>query len=449
MSTVHFIGIGGIGTSALAKYYLMRGDKVTGSDLAPSLVVEDLRDMGASIVIGPHTSHILRGQKPKPDLVVFSPAVEADNKELKEAKRRKIPALSYPEALGELTKVHTTVAVSGTHGKSTITAMIGLLLTHAGLDPTVIVGTRVKEFASRGHTGSNCRVGKGSHLVIEADEYAASLLNYSPDIAVLTNIEEDHLDFYKNLKTILTTFRKYLDRLKEDGIVVANRDDKNIKEVVKGKSAKITWYGTGKKKDLAHLKKILKVPGKHNLLNALAALSAARELGIPDKKSFASLAKFKGTWRRFETFPASLGAKKVTIVSDYAHHPTEVDATLQAVREKFGKKRVHVVFQPHQYRRTYLLFKDFVRVLSRAPVHSLLIPDIYNVAGRESGEILKKVSSQKLVEAIQKRSQNKEIYYLPKEKVLSHLQEKVKRGDVVVIMGAGDIFTLAESLKDT
>ena len=227
---IHFIGIGGIGVSALAKYYLEKGHKVSGSDLVSSEIIESLKKRGVKIHIGPH---LTRNVLVKIDLVVYSPAVQTNNPELKQARKLGIKCLSYPEALGELTKKHFTIAISGTHGKSTTTCMIGLLLTKAGLDPTVIVGTKIKEFAphQKNGGGSNCRVGKSQYLVIEADEHFASFLNYWPKIIVLTNIEADHLDYYKNLGNILKTFKKYIGHLPENGVLVVNKDDKNISKV--------------------------------------------------------------------------------------------------------------------------------------------------------------------------------------------------------------------------
>lgn len=220
---VHFVGIGGIGVSALAKYYLAKGHKVTGSDLVASEITDSLKKLGAKIFIGPHRSRTVLDQI---DLVVYSPAVPTDNPELKRAKKLGIECQSYPEALGELTKKYFTIAIAGSHGKSTVAAMTGLLLEKAGLDPTVILGTKLKEFGS-----SNCRVGKSKYLVIEADEHLASFLNYWPKIIVLTTIEADHLDFYKNLKNYVLAYKKFISQLPKSGILIANKDDKNIQKL--------------------------------------------------------------------------------------------------------------------------------------------------------------------------------------------------------------------------
>ncbi len=433
---IHFIGIGGIGVSALAKYYLEKGHKISGSDIASG-------------------KHSPKNIPQSTDLVIYSPAVKSDNPEIKEAKRRKIKIQSYPEALGELTKNYFTIAVSGTHGKSTTTAMLGILLLKAGLDPTVIIGTKVKEFEN-----SNCRVGKGDetkvssssladareskYLVIEADEHFASFLNYSPDIAIITNIEADHLDYYKNLNNILKTFKKYVGNLPKDGLLIANKDDKNIRKIVGRGPASLIYY-SGKQKEAKKLKKILTVPGDHNVYNALAALATARALKIPDKVSFKALSEYKGSWRRFEEKSLKVGKSKLKIISDYGHHPTEIKATLKAAREKYPKKKIWCVYQPHQYQRTFYLFNDFVKVLRQTQdkylADKIIITDIYDVAGREEKKIKKQVNSEKLAEITKKKN----VIYLPKGKILGYIRKNAKEFDVLIIMGAGDIYKLVDS----
>jgi len=433
---IHFIGIGGIGASALAKYYLARGHKVTGSDLVASEITDSLKKLGAKIFIGPHRSRTVLDQI---DLVVYSPAVPTDNPELKRAKKLGIECQSYPEALGELTKKYFTIAIAGSHGKSTVAAMTGLLLEKAGLDPTVILGTKLKEFGS-----SNCRVGKSKYLVIEADEHLASFLNYWPKIIVLTTIEADHLDFYKNLKNYVLAYKKFISQLPKSGILIANKDDKNIQKL-KSQISKLhlkTQNYSLKQLEAKKIKKILKIPGKFNISNALAALTVTRVLKIPDKISFKALSEYKGSWRRFE-ITKTLYPKPYTLISDYAHHPTQIKVTLEAAREKFPRKEIWCIFQPHQYQRTYYLFKDFVKVFKEAPVDKLIITDIYDVAGRETLKIKKKVSSEKLVKKI---SKNK-VIYLKKEEILDYLKKNLRGGEVVMIMGAGDIYNLSLKLK--
>lgn len=439
---IHFIGIGGIGVSALAQYYLAKGHKVSGSDLVSSEITDSLREKGAKLFLRSHKAENL----PKDaNLVIHSPAVSSDNPEVKKAEKLNIKVQSYPEALGELTKKYFTIAISGTHGKSTTVAMTASILIKAGLDPTVIVGTKLKEF-----NGSNFRIGKSKYLVIEADEWQASLLNYWPKIITLTNIEAEHLDYYKDLKHILKTFKEYIEHLPESGVLIANKDDKNISKLrVKSSTIgglSLDWQNyTLKQKESKIIKKILKVPGEHNVYNGLAALTVARVLKIPDKVSFEALSQYKGAWRRFEIKKGKINDKKFTIVSDYAHHPTEVNATLKAAREKFPGKKIWCIFQPHQYQRTFYLFNDFIRVFSEAPIDKLIITDIYDVAGREKREIKKKISSEKLIKKLNKS----QMIYLQKEEIKSHLKRNLKGGEVIIIMGAGDIYELVKKFSTT
>ncbi|MDP4007348.1 MAG: UDP-N-acetylmuramate--L-alanine ligase [bacterium] len=444
---IHFIGIGGIGVSALAKYYLKKGWQVSGSDLVASEITQQMKKLGATIHIGKPKESLVKNNTAK---IVFSPAVQKNHVERAAARKKGIPELSYPEALGELTRNHYTIAVSGTHGKSTTTAMLGLLLVKAGLDPTVIVGTKVKEFGNSTHStssgltlsnveGSNCRVGKSKYLVIEADEYAKSFLHYTPRIMVLTTLEKDHLETYGSLKNILSTFKKYLFALPKDAITIANSDDKNIQQILRSLPNK-KGYSLSQK-DANKLRKVLKVPGEHNVANALAALAVARYLNIPDQKSYKALKEYRGSWRRFEIFHLK-NPVPYTLVSDYGHHPTEVRVTLKAAREKWPKKKIWLVFQPHQYKRTYYLFKEFVAVLSRLPIEKLILTSIYYVAGREDPGIKQKVSAQKLTHALLNTKHClPNITYIPSfKKVEKYLQENLKGGEVVVVMGAGDIY---------
>lgn len=430
---IHFIGLGGIGVSALAHYYLAKGFKVSGSDLNDSEILKALKSKGAEIKIGPHKKENIAKDT---NLVVYSPAVKDDNPERIIAQKYKIKTQSYPQALGDLTRQHFTIAVSGTHGKSTTTAMLGLLLIKAGLDPTIIIGTKLKELDN-----SNCRVGQSKYLLIEADEHFASFLNYWPQIIVLTNIEADHLDYYKNLNNLLKTFKKYVGHLPSEGTLVFNGDDKNIKKILTGKInfnlAKYSFRQAEAKK----LKKRLQVPGDHNVYNALAALTVAKILGVKDKISLQALSAYQGAWRRFEI----VQTKPFVLISDYGHNPTKALAGFKSAREKYPRKKIWCIYQPHQYQRTYYLFQDFIKAFRRANLDKIIITDIYDVAGREGGKIKDKVNSEKLVRAINKKN----ITYLAKEELVDHLKENLKKIDVLVIMGAGDIYSLVETFSLT
>ena len=418
---IHFVGISGIGISALAGYYLEKGNEITGSDLSLSETANELKKRGVKIFLGHKSSNL----KKETDFLVYSSAVKKDNPEILESKKKGIKALSYPEALGNLTKEYYTVAFSGTHGKSTTTAMFSLIAIGANLDPTIIIGTKLKELKNR-----NYREGKSNLLIIESDEWNASFLKYSPDIAAINNIERDHLDYYKNLNHIIGTFKKYVGNVKRGGFLVLNKDDKNVLKL-KRKNLKTIQFSL-KQKEAGKIRKILKVPGEHNVYNALCALSASRAVGIEDKVSYKYLSSFRGTWRRFEE-------KKInglTIINDYAHHPTAIKETLKAARDKFKRKRIWCIFQPHQIERTKLLFNDFVKVFSSFKAEKIIIIDIYDVPGREKNNNKRKVSSKNLVEKINQKN----IIYLQKDKVKKYIMESISEIDVLIIMGAGDIY---------
>lgn len=414
---IHFIGIGGIGMSALARYFLSEGDIVTGSELVKSEITDGLEKVGVLIT-----------KKIKDvDLVVYSNALRDNNPELKKARKLGIKCITYPEALGRITKKYFTIAISGTHGKSTTSAITALILIKNGLDPTVIIGTKLKEF-----NDSNFRKGKSNYLVIEADEYKEAFLNYNPDIIVLTNIEADHLDYYKNIDNILNAFEKYTKRLSKGGTIIANKDDSNILRLLRNKKFKSFSL---KNKDAKEVSSVLKIPGEYNVSNALAALEVAKTLKIKKLDAIKALSEYHGSWRRFEIFKT----KDLIIISDYAHHPTAVLKTLVATREKFKNKKITCIFQPHQYHRTYSFFNEFVNVFKRAPVDQLIISKIYDVAGREDKKSKASVSSAKLAKAVN----NPRVVSMEKfEDIKKYVYDNCKKGEVVVVMGAGDVYNL-------
>ena len=429
---IHCIGIGGIGVSALAQYYLSKGHQVSGSDLTRSEITDFVKQKGVGVFIGNKAGNITKDL----DLVVYSPAVKSNNPEFKKAKQFKIKVQTYPEALGELTKEYYTIAISGAHGKSTTTAMIGLVLTSAGLDPTVIVGTKVKEFGN-----SNFREGKSKLLVIEACEYDSSFLHYSPKVIVVTNLDKEHLDYFKTFANVKKEFQKFIMSLPTEGFLAVNKDDENI-PIFEQPKFNIKSYSLSQP-EASKIKNILKIPGEHNVLNALAALTVARILAIPDEIIFKALSEFKGSWRRFEIKQRNVNGKKITIISDYGHHPNEVAATLKATREKFAQERILCIFQPHQHQRTHYLFEDFIKIFKEAPVDKIILTDIYDVAGREIKKISSKVSSKNLVKKINKDG----VIYCKTNNLEKIIKENINSGDVLIIMGAGDIYKLAEKLK--
>jgi len=439
---IHLIGIGGIGISALAQYYLVNGHEVSGSDLTNSKIIEKLKRDGAEIEVGfQQAEHIPEAV----DRVIYSLAISKNNSELKRAKQlqevsSQLEILSYPQALGKLTKENFTIAVSGTHGKSTTTAMLALILIEAGFDPTVFLGTKLNEFG-----GTNFRKGESQYLLIEADEYKAAFLNYSPQIIVLTNIEKDHLDFYKDINQIIETFKQYVDCLPESGSLIYNQKDKNIEKLRKEGNKKIKEeIGFSLDQEIVQdLKKILKVPGEYNIENALAAVDTADVLKIPREISLRALSKYQGAWRRFEKKRVKMGEQFLTLINDFAHHPTELKAFLGAVKESaFPGQKIWVVFQPHQNQRTLSLQEDFIQVIGTLArldspcFYELIITDIYDVPGREKKEVQEKINTQKLIEAINETS----VIYLPLNKVKKYLKTKIQDNDILAIVGAGDIY---------
>lgn len=440
---IHFVGISGIGISGLAKICLAMGKEVTGSDLNESIVTRNLKKSGAVIFIGRHQAKNLPAGA---DLLIYSNAVPPNNIERKKAAALGLKQMSYPEALGRLTLNKKLICISGMHGKTTTTAMVALILKEAGLDPTYIVGSYLPEIKGNAH------LGKSDFMIIEADEFARAMLNYYPDYIILTNLEEDHLDTYKDIEDIKKTFKKYVKNLSRSGILIANNDDKNVREVARVCEAKKVFYslkrGDYRAINISENQKetifrvdnadfTLHVPGRHNVYNALAAIALTAGLGIDPKVIKKSLAKFKGTWRRFQL----LGQyKNAPVISDYAHHPTEIKALLQAVRTKYPKKRIVLAFQPHQHNRTKNLFKEFTKAFNQADV--LIMSEIFEVAGREKKED-RDISAKDLVKEIKL----KEKYFVKNLKAAEALiRKKIKKGDVLLIVGAGDVYKLGEKL---
>lgn len=451
---VHFVGIGGIGVSALARWYNSQGWRVTGSDIESSELTCALAKDGIPVTIGEHKAeNVPIGAK-----LVIHTAAAKDNPEIHEAKRRKIKVRSYAEALGEATKKYLTIAVAGSHGKSTTTALIALILTRAGFDPTVIIGTKLREFADTAHwrklwlsaernLGSNFREGRSPVLVIEADEWNGSFWEYSPTITVITNIDKEHLDFYKTEQKVLGAFRKFMLRTRPGGHIVANADDNATKKIAdhlekkyprrfKGKTHKYSIYD----KEAARVRASLRLPGFHNASNAMAAYTVSRILNIPCETIEKTLSEFEGAWRRFERIGFLKGA---TIIADYAHHPTEIQRTLEATRLKFGSKKIIAVFQPHQYERTKHLFRDFQNAFYNA--NTVCLIDIYEVAGREHKRRNPRISAFGLAEALAKKGVN--AYHISYPSQLNgFLKSEADANSVILMMGAGSIWKLGNEV---
>lgn len=427
--TTHFIGIGGIGVSALAKYHLSRGANISGSDLSASSLTKELEKLGAKIFIGKHKKANLPAEAKK---VIYTAAISKKNPELKEASSRRLKTQSYAEALRGMTKDYRTITVSGAHGKSTTTALAALVLEEGQFDPTVIVGTKLKEFGD-----SNFRAGRSPYFLLEADEWNKSFLNYHPWAVIVTNVDAEHLDTYKNVEEVEKTFAKYLSRVPKDGKIIANADDERLRNIAKKFGEKVTWYSL-QDREAGTLRKILRVHGEHNVSNALAALKLGRILGIHEPVILKALGKFKGAWRRFEFKCVANGA---FIFNDYAHHPREIQVTLAAARSRFPFRRIWCVYQPHQYQRLAYLWDDFVMVFDAADRISLL--PVYDVAGRETKDAKREVNSVKLAAALSERGKNV-CYHSSFSKAKKHIGFHSRPGDIILIMGAGDIYKLAD-----
>lgn len=454
MKKVYLSGIGGIGVSAVARYFLNLGKEIYGSDASKTNITEDLESLGIAINYSQNADNITDDI----DLFIYSTAVPENNPERKKAKELGINQMSYNEFLGWLSEKHKTIAVSGTNGKTTTTAKIANVLIDADLDPNVIVGSNLKKL------GGNFRSGKNDLLVLEACEYRSHFLNLNPNAIVLTNIEEDHLDYFENIDHILQTFQKYIDKLKNtDDILVINKDDENIQKL-NLPGCQVISYGFNeaadviakdlrveknrqkfnvsfKGDDLGEFE--LKMPGAFNVYNALAAIALALKFNINIGKIKESLANFSGTWRRFE-----IVKENPHIISDYAHHPTAVEVTRQAVEDFYPDKNKIIVFQPHQHNRTKKLFNDFAQSLMPKSLNELIIVnEIFDVCGRE--EEKDAVSSKHLVEQINKEKAagfKNVIYSENIDDTLDLIKQEIDNGTVVLVMGAGDIYEIVDQI---
>ncbi|NQT49194.1 UDP-N-acetylmuramate--L-alanine ligase [Candidatus Kuenenbacteria bacterium] len=446
---IYISGIGGIGVSALARFFVCKGIEVVGSDAEKSEVTEALEKIGIKIYYDQKAENVTYAN----DLFVYSSAVPSENPERQKAKELKIVQKSYFEVLGEISRDYNTVAVSGTNGKSSTTAMLAAILLKADKDPSVILGSCFDKLDNNFHCG------KSDLLVVEACEYRAHMLLLKSQTIILTNIEEDHLDFYKDLNHIVQTFQQYVNGLRlEDNLLVLNNDDVNIRKLNLPK-CKIVKFGLIHGADVwaDNIRKLpakqlfnviyygqdlgefeLNVPGDFNIYNALAAIGYALTLNIPIGVVKDALREFKGIWRRFEI----IKNEKYTVISDYAHHPTAIQETIKAVREFMPGRRIVAVFQPHQRDRTQKLFDDFVKSFDLADV--VIMPEIYDVEGREEGQ---KISSQDLVSIMSKEKPNKQIEYA-EDLMEARVKAKstIKDEDVVLVMGAGDVYKIVEKI---
>lgn len=428
IKNVHLIGIGGIGISAIARMMLHEGKNVTGQDMQEGEVVRELIKVGAKVTIGQSYENIPEDV----DLIVYTIAIDTYDPELanKIKNRTDIPVKSYPEMLDIVTKDKYTIAVSGTHGKTTTTAMIAQILRDSGNDPTVIVGSLLVG------DKSNFIAGESKYLVVEACEYRRSFLNINPKILVITNIDADHLDYYKDIEDIKSAFREMANKVPSDGYVVCNLNDKHIKEVVSNTEAKIIDYSEFYNKDLK-----LKIPGNHNKLDAAAAIASVSMLDVSDPEKY--VVNFPGTWKRFE-FRGKL-KKGVLLYDDYAHHPVEIMATLEGFRELYKKEenwKITVIFQPHLFSRTKLLLPDFAK--SFYDCDEVVVLPIYYAREEDDGTINGDILSGE----INKNSSNS-ISFKSFEEAEDYISNKLLgmgEKDIIVTMGAGEASKVGDFL---
>jgi UDP-N-acetylmuramate--alanine ligase len=443
---LHFVGIGGIGMSGIAEILLDQGFTITGSDKAASDNTERLQALGAKVFIG----HEAKNLEADVDVLVYSSAVAPDNPEIAEAQRRKIPVIRRAEMLAEVMRLKYGIGIAGTHGKTTTTSMVSLVLMEGGVDPTVIVGGRL-----RGLAGSNARLGKGDFIVVEADEFDRSFLSITPTIAVLTTLETDHLDCYRDLEDIKSAFIQFASKVPFYGFVVLCLDEPALQEIMPKIKKKIITYGLNGQADLQAVdirhkesttafvvvkdgqelgEIVLQIPGKHNVQNALAAIAVGLELQVPFGKVKAGIEKFTGVFRRWE-LKADIGG--IMVVDDYAHHPTEIAATLAGVKAGW-RRRVVCVFQPHLYSRTRDFYEDFGRSFFNADV--LVLTDVY--PARE--EPIQGITGE-LIANTAKEYGHKHVHYVPDKKQIPDFLMQLKRqGDIIITMGAGDIWKFGE-----
>ena len=444
---IHFVGIGGIGMSGIAELLLNLGYKVSGSDTSSSDITRRLESFGGIIFQG-HSAEQIRGA----DVVVTSSAISPDNPEVAAASQGSTPVIPRAEMLAELMRLKYSVAIAGAHGKTSTTSIVASVLGKGGLDPTVVIGGKLKSI------DSNALLGEGDYIVAEADESDGSFLKISPTIAVVTNIDREHLDFYQDLNAIKEVFLSFIDKIPFYGLAVLCLDDEPIQDIIPNIQKRFTTYGMSTQANLQakdvvfeglksrfhvhHLgvklgEIVLNLPGIHNVYNALAAIAVGIELDIPFDVIKSALQTAEGVQRRLEIKGENKG---VTVVDDYGHHPTEVKITLQAVRESWPDRRVVVVFQPHRYTRTQALFDDFTRAFYQSDL--LVVLPIY-AAGEKK---ITGVEGHTLFEGIRSHGHREVVYMQDFETAVSHLKKVLTRSDILLTMGAGDVWKVGEMI---
>lgn len=451
---IHFVGIGGVGMGGIAEVLLNLGYAISGSDLHDNAVTMRLREQGAKITLGHTAENIVDA-----DVVVTSTAVKKDNPEVIAAQEQRIPVVPRAEMLAELMRFRYGIAVAGTHGKTTTTSLIASVLEEGGVDPTFVIGGRLNS------AGTNAQLGQGRYLVAEADESDASFMHLQPMMAVVTNIDADHMETYGgNFETLRQTFVEFLHHLPFYGLAVLCIDDPEIRNILPQLTRPVTTYGFSDDADVYaenvrqqgqrcqfvvrrpeqknRLEISLNMPGKHNVLNALAAIAVAHEIGIDDESIKRALNKFEGIGRRFQiNGEYRIADIKILHIDDYGHHPTEVAATIEAIRNGWPDKRLVVAFQPHRYSRTRDLFEDFTRVLSDVDV--LVLLEVY-----PAGEApITGADGRHLARAIRNRGQVDPVFIESVDELPQTLKGILEDGDILLTLGAGNIGQAASNLK--
>jgi UDP-N-acetylmuramate--alanine ligase len=448
---VHFVGIGGAGMSGIAEVLVTQGYSVSGSDLSESAVTRRLAKLGATVCIGHRAANVA-----KADAVVVSTAVTADNPEVVAARERGVPVVPRALMLAELMRLKQGIAIAGTHGKTTTTSLVASVLAEGGLDPTFVIGGRLLS------ADANARLGKGEFLVAEADESDASFLYLTPVVAVVTNIDADHMETYEHdFAKLSRAFVDFLQRLPFYGVAVVCSDDANVKAILPEVAKPLVTYGFDEGADLRavdvrnvggrmrfvakcngapDLPVELALAGVHNVRNALAAIAVGREVGVEDSAIAKALAEFRGVGRRFQRHDVAIEGGSFTLIDDYGHHPAEMSATLEAARASFPGRRLVLAFQPHRYTRTRDLFEDFVRVLSTVDV--LVLADVY-----PAGEApIVAADGRALARAVRVAGKVEPVFVEDIAQLPQALRTLVRDGDVVVTMGAGSIGGAAAQL---
>ncbi len=443
---VHFVGVGGVGMSGIAEILLALGFNVSGSDLQESPTVIHLRSLGAQVHIGHRKEHL-----DKADVLVYSSAVSEDNPEVVAARERRIPVIARAEMLAELMRMQTSIAVAGMHGKTTTTSLIAAVTSHAGLDPTVVIGGKLNTL------GGGARLGQGDLLVAEADESDKSFLKLFPTIALITNIDLEHMDCYSSIEEIRSTFLEFINRIPFYGYAIVCLDDPHIQRIIPTISKRFLTYGLSSQAFIRAAKPRLErdgsvyqvyredtllgeirlpMPGIHNVVNSLAAVTIAELFDVPFEKLKEALESFPGVQRRFTKRGMVAG---ITVIDDYGHHPAEIRAVLLAARQ-MAEKRIVVLFQPHRYSRTKALFDDFLTAFHDADL--LYIMDIYPASEKP----IEGVSGARLCEGIRARGHKRVRFLKDRSLIASEIAEELEPGDMLITLGAGDVTKLGPAV---